>query len=131
MNLVSRVSTWWRAIAKREELDRQVRDELEFHLESHAEDLMRSGVPGEEARRRARAQLGSLAAGRENCRRASGSRFVDELGTDLRYALRMLARSPGFAAIAVGSLALGIGVNTVLFTAAQHMLLDRLAVPHP
>ena len=81
--------------------------------------------------RRARAQLGSLAAGRENCRAASGSRFLDELWTDLRYALRMLARSPGFAAIAVGSLALGIGVNTVLFTAAQHMLLDRLAVPHP
>ena len=131
MSLFSRISTWWRAIAKREELDRQVRDELEFHLENQAEDLMRSGVSGEEAWRRARAQLGSLAVGQENCRVASGSRFVDELGTDLRYALRMLARSPGFAAIAVGSLALGIGVNTVLFTAAQHTLLDRLVVPHP
>ena len=131
MSLFSGMATWWRAVANRDKLDRQVREELEFHLESHAEDLMRSGVPREEALRRARAQLGSLAAGRENCRGASGSRFVDELGTDLRYALRMLARSPGFAAIAVGSLALGIGVNTVLFTAAQHMLLDRLAVPHP
>jgi predicted permease len=131
MNLSSRIATWWRAIAQREELDRQVREELEFHLAHHAEDLMRSGVPREEAWRRARAQLGSLAAGRENCRAASGSRFVDELGTDLRYALRMLARSPGFAVVAVGSLALGIGVNTVLFTAAQHMLLDRLVVPHP
>ena len=131
MSLFSRIATWWRAVAKREELDRQVRDELEFHLENHAEDLMRSGVSREEAWRRARAQLGSLAVGRENCRAASGSRFVDELGTDLRYALRMLARSPGFAAIAVGSLALGIGVNTVLFTAAQHTLLDRLVVPHP
>src|SRR3984957_4066903 len=131
MNLSSRIATWWRAVAKRDELDRQVREELEFHLEHHAENLMRSGVPREEAWRRARAQLGSLAAGRENCRAASGSRFVDELRTDLRYALRMLARSPGFAAIAVGSLALGIGVNTVLFTAAQHMLLDRLVVPHP
>jgi predicted permease len=131
MNLSSRIATWWRAIAQREQLDRQVREELEFHLEHHAEDLMRSGVPREEAWRRARAQLGSLAAGRENCRAASGSRFVDELCTDLRYALRMLARSPGFAAIAVGSLALGIGVNTVLFTAAQHMLLDRLVVSDP
>ena len=56
---------------------------------------------------------------------------MDELWADLRYALRMLGRSPGFAAIAVGSLALGIGVNTVIFTAAQHMLLDRLVVPHP
>jgi predicted permease len=131
MNLFSRMTTWWRAIAKREELDRQVREELEFHLENYAEDLMRSGVSREEALRLARARLGSLAAGQENCRAAWGSRFVDELWTDLRYALRMLARSPGFAAIAVGSLALGIGVNTVLFTAAQHTLLDRLAVPHP
>ena len=131
MNLFSRMATWWRAVANRDKLDRQVREELEFHLESHAEDLMRNGVAREEALRRARAQLGSLAAGRENCRAASGSRSVDELWTDLRYALRMLARSPGFAAIAVGSLALGIGVNTVLFTAAQHTLLDRLAVPHP
>ncbi len=112
-------------------LDRQVQEELEFHLESYAEDLMRSGVPREQAMRRARAELGSVAAGREKCRAAWGSRFVDELWADLRYALRMLGRSPGFAAIAVGSLALGIGVNTVIFTAAQHMLLDRLVVPHP
>jgi predicted permease len=131
MNLFSRITTWWRAVAKRDELDRQVREELQFHLESYAEDLMRRGISRDEALRQARAQLGSLAAGRENCRAAWGSRFVDELWTDLRYSLRMMARSPGFAAIAVGSLALGIGVNTVLFTAAQHTLLDRLAVPHP
>ena len=75
MNLFSRMATWWRAVANRDKLDRQVREELEFHLESHAEDLMRNGVAREEALRRARAQLGSLAAGRENCRAASGSRF--------------------------------------------------------
>ena len=131
MSLRSRIGTWWRAVAKSDTLDRQVQEELEFHLESYAEDLMRSGVPREEAMRRARAEMGSLAAGREKCRAALGPRFVDELSADLRYALRMLARNPGFAAIAVGSLALGIGANTVLFTAAQHMLLDRLAVPHP
>ena len=131
MNLFSRITTWWRAVAKPDELDRQVREELEFHLESYAEDLMRRGISRDEALRQARAQLGSLAAGQENCRAAWGSQFVDELWTDLRYSLRMMARSPGFAAIAVGSLALGIGVNTVLFTAAQHTLLDRLAVPHP
>ena len=131
MSLRSRVATWWRAVAKRDALDRQVEEELEFHIESYADDLIRSGVPREQAMRRARAELGSLAVGREKCRAAWGSRFVDELRADLRYALRMLMRSPGFAAVAVGSLALGIGVNTVIFTAAQHMLLDRLAVPHP
>jgi predicted permease len=131
MSLRSRMETWWKAISERDPLDRQVQEELEFHLESYAEDLMRSGVSREEAMRRARAELGSLAAGREKCRAAWGARFVDELWADLRYALRMLAKSPAFAVIAVGSLALGIGVNTVIFTAAQHMLLDRLAVPHP
>jgi predicted permease len=131
MSLRSRVATWWSAVAKRDALDRQVEEELEFHIESYAEDLMRSGVPREQAMRRARAELGSVVVGREKCRAAWGSRFVDELRADLRYAVRMLVRSPGFAAIAVGSLALGVGVNTVIFTAAQHLLLDRLAVPHP
>jgi predicted permease len=130
MSLRSRFATWWRAIIAHQALDRQVEEELAFHIESYAEDLMRSGVPREQAIRRARAELGGVAVGRENCRAAWGARFVDELRGDLHYALRMLMRSPGFAAIAVGSLALGIGVNTVIFTAAQHMLLDRLAVPH-
>jgi predicted permease len=113
------------------ELRRQVSDELAFHIESFATELERRGVPREEAMRRARAELGSVAAARENARAAWGTRLLDELRGDVRFALRMLARSPGFTAIAVGSLALGIGANTVIFTAAQHMLLDRLAVPHP
>jgi predicted permease len=131
MNLRSRISTWWRAVTRSADVNAQVDEELRFHIESYAEDLMRGGMPREEAMRRARAELGSLAAARENSRQAWGTRWFDELRGDLRYALRMLAKSPGFAAIAVGSLALGIGSNTVIFTAAQHMLLDRLAVPHP
>jgi predicted permease len=113
------------------EVDSQVNEELDFHIESYAEDLMREGVPRAEAMRRARAELGNLAAVRENSRQAWGTRAFDELRGDLRYAIRMLGKSPGFAAIAIGSLALGIGANTVIFTAAQHMLLDRLNVPHP
>ena len=113
------------------EVDRQVSEELAFHIESYAEDLMRGGMPRAEAMRRARAELGSVAAVRENSRQAWGTRWLDELRGDLRYAIRMLGKSPGFTAIAVGSLALGIGANTVIFTAAQHMLLDRLNVPHP
>jgi len=130
MSFRSRLTTCWRAIFRARNLDQQVSEELRFHIESCAEDLMRSGVPRDEALRRARAELGSLAAARENSRQAWGTRFIDELCGDLRYALRMLAKSPGFTAIAIGSLALGIGANTVIFTAAQHMLLDRLNVPH-
>jgi predicted permease len=131
MRMLSRLSTWWRAVTRGAEVNAQVDEELRFHIESYAEDLMRLGFSREEATRRARAELGSLAAARENARQAWGTRWVDELHGDLRYSMRMLAKSPGFAAIAIGSLALGIGANTVIFTAAQHMLLDRLAVPHP
>jgi predicted permease len=131
MSARSRIGTWWKAIFRPDELDAQVSEELLFHVESYAEDLMRSGMSRGEALRRARAELGSLAAARENARQAWGTRWFDELRGDLRYALRMLAKSPGITAIAIGSLALGIGANTVIFTAAQHMLLDRLAVPHP
>jgi len=131
MSLSSRMRTWWKAVFRSAELDSQVDEELQFHIESYAEDLERRGVPRQEAVRRARAELGSLAAGRENCRSAWGTRLLDELRGDLRYALRMLAKSPGFTAIAIGSLALGIGANTVIFTAAQHMLLDKLKVLHP
>ena len=131
MSMRSRISTWWRAVTRRGELDQQVSEELEFHIESYAEDLTRTGVPQQEAMRRARAELGSVAAVRERSRQAWGTRTFDEFRGDLRYAVRMLGKSPGFTAIAVGSLALGIGANTVIFTAAQHMLLDRLNVPHP
>src|SRR5437588_5253272 len=58
-------------------------------------------------------------------------RFWDDFRTDLRYAIRTLIKSPGFTAIAIGSLALGIGANTVIFTFAKQVLFDRLAVPHP
>ncbi len=131
MSVRSRIQTWWRAVTRGARLDAQVEEELRFHIESYAEDLMRSGLPRHEATRRARAELGSIAARKENCRAAWGTRIFDELGGDLRFATRMLAKSPGLTAIAIGSLALGIGANTVLFTAAQHMLLDRLNVPHP
>jgi predicted permease len=131
MSLRSRLTTWWRAISRADALDRQLNEELKFHIDSYTDDLMRQGVAREEALRRARAEFGSLPAVRENSRQAWGTRFFDELRGDLRLAIRVLAKSPGFTAIAIGSLALGIGANTVIFTAAQHMLLDRLDVPHP
>ncbi|MGC2618070.1 MAG: ABC transporter permease, partial [Acidobacteriaceae bacterium] len=89
------------------------------------------GIPSEEAHRRARAELGSLAAARENTRQAWGTRAFDELRGDLRYGLRMLAKTPGITSIAIVSLALGIGANTAIFSIAKHALLDRLDVPHP
>ena len=131
MSTVSRITTWWKAVTRPARFQHDVADELAFHIETYADDLMRRGLSRDEALRRARVELGGVAAQSENCRAAWGTRAWDELRADIRYALRMLGRSPGFAAIAIVSLALGIGANTVIFTITRGILLDRLAVPHP
>lgn len=131
MSLRSRVGTWWRVIAHPRATAAQIDEELRFHIESYAEDLMRSGMPREEAMRRAKAELGSVAATRENARHAWGARIWDELRGDLRYGLRMLKKNPGLTAVATLSLALGVGANTAIFSMINALLLDAMPVSHP
>ncbi len=131
MSLRSRLRTWWRATAHRHETAAQIDEELRFHIECYSHDLMRSGVPRDEALRRAKAELGSAAAARENSRHAWGARALDELAADLRYGLRMLRKNPGLTAIAVASLALGIGANTAIFSLTNALLLNAIPVSHP
>src|SRR6201996_9498938 len=128
---VAQVQSWVRAMAYRHALEAEMQAELVHHLEARTADLMRTGLTQDEAARRARIELGPALMHKEGMRASLGLRWIDELISDLRYALRMLAKTPGFTAIAVGSLALGIGANTAIFTVAQHMLLDRLSVAHP
>jgi len=120
-----------RALTHRSQLEADMQEELQNHLEARTADLVRAGYAPEEAARRARIEFGPALMHKEDMRASLGLRWFDELASDLRYATRMLRKSPGFAVIAVGSLALGIGANTAIFTVAQHMLLDRLHVPHP
>lgn len=129
--MFARLRSWLRAASSRPRLEREMDDELRFHMESYADDLVRQGVPCEEARRRARLEIGSIPARKEEMRASLGLRLWDDLRADLRYAVRMLVKSPAFTFVAVGSLALGIGANTAIFTLARQVLLDRLAVPHP
>jgi predicted permease len=131
MSLQTRIRTLWKAITRRERLDREMQTELAFHIEQRAEDLMRSGLSREEALRHARIELGGIPAQTEEMRAAWGTRGWDDLYGDIRYALRSFARTPGFTAIAVISLALGIGANTVIFGVTKHILLDRLAAYKP
>ena len=131
MKTIARLRSWWKAATHRAQLDEATQTELQFHIESYAEDLTRQGLSREEALRRARLELGSIAAQQENIRESLGLRLWDDLLADITYGLRMLKKSPGFTTIAVASLALGIGANTIIFTFAKQALLDTLNVPHP
>jgi predicted permease len=119
-----------RAIVGRNRLEAEMDAELACHLENLTADLVRAGHSPEEAARRARVALGPMLMHKEDMRASLGLRWWDELWADLKYGLRILRKSPGFTAIAAGSLALAIGANTAIFSIAKSLLYDRLGVPH-
>jgi hypothetical protein len=131
MKLLAQLRSWLTWIVKRSHLETDMEAEVTFHLESYADDLVRSGVPPQEATRRARLQFGGIESHKDAMRASLGLRWWDELWVDLRYGARMLRKSPGFTVIAVASLALGIGANTAVFTLAKAALFDTLSVSHP
>ena len=127
----SQLRSYLNSLLHRDSVESNIEAELRNHIELRAEDLERSGLTPAEALRRARIEFGDMETYRVNIRSSLGLRLLDELCADLRYAVRMLRRAPGFTAVAILSLALGIGANTIIFTLAKGILLDRLDVPQP
>jgi putative ABC transport system permease protein len=127
------IDMWFRmrALLRRKSVETELEDELRFHLEQQVEKYVQGGMSREEARRRARLEFGGIELAKEGCRDARGVRFLETLVQDVRYGLRMLSKSPGFTAVAVFTLALGVGANTAIFQLLDAVRLRNLPVPNP
>jgi predicted permease len=120
-----------RSLLRRRTEEQELDGELDFHLERLIDRHIASGRAPDEAVRRARLEMGGFELAREEHRDARGVRLLEDLGSDLRYAVRQVTRSPGVAAIAVLCLGLGIGANTSMFSALNSVLFRPLPGTDP
>src|SRR5580658_5444559 len=111
--------------------DQRLRDEMAGHLALQTEENLRAGMSPAEARRQARLKLGAAEAIREDHHAEQSLPFVENLFQDLRFAVRMLLRSPGFAVIAIATMALGVGATTAIYSVIDATLLHPLPYPNP
>ncbi|MBO0800419.1 MAG: ABC transporter permease [Blastocatellia bacterium] len=128
--MLSRLRTSIRALLLRSQAERELDEELRYHIEEQTDQNIRLGMSPEEARSAALKAFGGVEQAKERSRDAFGLRWLEEIRQDLRYGARMLIKNPGFSTVAVLSLMLGIGANTAIFTWLKAFYLQPLpAVP--
>ena len=120
-----------RSLVRRSEVERELADELQYHLERRTDELVASGMSEIEARREAARQLPGLEQIKEECRDVRKVRPIDDLVRDVGFGIRLLRKSPGFTLVVITVLALGIGANTALFSLFDQVLLRALPVTDP
>ena len=130
-NIFTDLRTRLRSLLHRSTVDRELDDELRFHVEQHVEKLMQSGIPETEARRQACLLFGSREQIKEECHEARGTHLLETLWQDIHYSARILRKSPGFALTVILTLALGIGATTSMFSVVQGVMLAPLPYPDP
>ena len=127
----TRSRLWLASLVKRRQFDRDLADELTFHVQARAEHLRREGVPSGEAARRARLDFGSFESYKDQARDVRAGLWIEQLRQDLRYGARILLGRPGFTAAATLTLALGIGATATVFALLEAVLLRPLPVQRP
>jgi predicted permease len=131
MRLLSSILGLITAPFRRSRINSEMDDELRSHIQHRADDLERSGLPRHEAERRARIDFGGYERYKVECHEASGGNTLETFAQDLRFGLRMLRKSPGFTLTALGTLALAIGANAVVFSILNGLVLRPIDVPEP